>query len=242
MLRVCFAECLPWQYAFKCFLTLGTALHMLINMSHTTHYQTYMHPHAHTDTHKHIHSPVQIFARTLWSCEVKRYSQSASAVLCFALCSHVHPPPFHLVTAYLSACLSVPIVSHLFPQLPSSLLISFLLIFFHIASYSLSTSKFVLTQVVLQVQCFEGIWVFRVRNNHQQHEKKGKHTYIWKKGQTINRSSHLKHTDDFLYEVSLSNLRGINIKTEVKTILTVEKWEGNFAKKKECEDLHSVIL
>lgn len=125
---------------------LGTAPHMLINTSHTTHYQTYMHPHAHTDTHKHIHSPVQIFARTLWSCEVKRHSQSASAVLCFALCSHVHPPPFHLVTAYLSACLSVPVVSHLFPKLPSSLLISFLLIFFHIASYSLSTSKLVLTQ------------------------------------------------------------------------------------------------
>lgn len=51
--------------------------------------------------------------------------QPASAVVRFTLCSHVHAPPFHLVTAFLPVSLSVPLISHLSPQLsifPSHLL------------------------------------------------------------------------------------------------------------------------
>lgn len=67
--------------------------------------------------------PVHILTYTAWSCEVR--SQPASAVLRFTLCSHVRAPPFHLVTAYLPVSLSVPLISHLSPQLsifPSHLL------------------------------------------------------------------------------------------------------------------------
>lgn len=109
----CFTEPLSLQFVFKRSLTLGTTLPRLpisygVNAPTRSHAQNI---------------PVYILAYTVWSCEVR--SQPASAVLRFTLCSHVHAPPFHLVTVYLPVSLSVPLISHLSPQLsifPSHLL------------------------------------------------------------------------------------------------------------------------
>lgn len=52
---------------------------------------TYAPTHACTDTHKPMHSPVQIFTHTLWSCEVKGYALPLQfCVLHFVLMYTLH--------------------------------------------------------------------------------------------------------------------------------------------------------
>lgn len=157
--RLDVTHALAWQDAFKCFLTLGTALHVLISMSHPGCWNTCQRTHMkNTQTH---------------ACTCAKYSQarceaaglrailaiSASALLGFALCSRVHHPPLHLVTVYLSVCLPVPAVSHLSSQLPSS---SSHLLSSHILPLGLPLStvnfKSWYWLSVVQVQCLEGVF------------------------------------------------------------------------------------
>lgn len=191
-------QCLSWQYAFKVFLTLGTGpsnAHERESHNALSHIAR-LHTPTCTHTLKHVHSPVQLFTHILWSCDVKRYSESASAVLWVTLCSCVHSPPFHLVTVYLSACLSVTVFSHLSPQLPFSLLISCLLVFFHNASYSVN---FRVHTDSTFCRCTVFIWVFRSEKESPATQAKKEKKIIWKEGWTINLSSHLKSTARFLH-------------------------------------------
>lgn len=132
----------------------------------------------------------------MWSCEAERHAQSASAVLCFTLCSATHYflyPPFHLVTVYLSPpCLSVSIVSHLFPHLPSFPLLPFASssFFSHppLSLHLLSVNFKVPTDSVFcRCVVFYSIWVFSLSS--WWHKVRGR------KGQTE----------------SLSSLQGFNI-------------------------------
>lgn len=119
MLWICFAKRVPCQHAFKCFLTLGTALHTLIKkwvthhiITHSLLAHTYMHPHSHADTFTcaNIHTHIVV---KLWGWEV----------LSICLCTSVFYTLFSCTLFFLSLSFSlshsVPIVSHLFPHLPS---------------------------------------------------------------------------------------------------------------------------
>lgn len=139
------------------FLTLGTALHVLISMSHQVLEHMPTHPHEkHTSARMYL---CKIFPGTVRRCGVKSYTRSLC--LCTSwFCTLFSRPPS-------TASLSHRVPASLFPpsltSLPDShlpLLISFLLIFFHSASHSLTVNfKSWYWLSVVQVQRLEGVWV-----------------------------------------------------------------------------------
>lgn len=121
-LRVCSAERLPRLCASKCFLTSGTAPHLVMKVSHTSS-RSYTDPRCALQTQ--AHAPVQISTHTLRSCEVQRCAQAASAVL--LLCSLFSCTPCAFSLSH-SVPFGLPLCSRRFsPLSPAPILPSYLL-------------------------------------------------------------------------------------------------------------------